>query len=788
MNSEAPNPRLGWLGWPWRALPRWVARIPAPIHLKLFVAFLAIVLLLVTLGLAAIQALGSANERAEDLGAIERKVSAYHQLQTQITVQFNAGSSAFTADGNEATLAGIRRALNNSDYLFARLEFVAPEERAILDQIAQDHEQFVAAMLEVVNLVEAGRVFEALALQRETAEPLASNLRRLTDDLVNRAQSTGSSTIDENHDEYVESRTFVFAVVVASVVLALILGYAIAWSLIRPVQRMGHHLKHVASGDFSQHVEVENRDELGVLAANLNQMTDDLGRAYRDLETASRHKSEFLANMSHELRTPLNAVIGFSEVLQERMFGELNEKQAEYVDDILTSGKHLLSLINDILDLSKIEAGRMELEVSSFALSEALENGLSMLRERASRGGVTLELDVDPQIGAIEADERKVKQVIFNLLSNAVKFTPDGGRVGVTARRLPGAVEVAVWDTGIGIEQEDLSRIFEEFQQAGRRPGIEQEGTGLGLALTRRLVEMHGGAIRVESRPGKGSSFTFTLAAGAATALREQGHGSAPLAATPEGPVLIVEDDPRAAELLRIYLAGAGFQPLICPTGEDGLKAARTQQPVAVVLDILLPDLKGWDVLERLKAEPATADVPVVMVSMLDDRGKGFALGADDYLVKPVEREHLLATLGRVIARRNGQRSDGPLKVLAVDDDPIAIELVRALLEPQGFAVLAAVEGEQGIAIALSEDPALIICDLMMPGMDGFAVVDALRANPATAATPIVILTSKAVSREERERLNSHISYLAQKTEFNRAEFTKLVRNLSKSAGGTNVG
>jgi signal transduction histidine kinase len=262
-------------------------------------------------------------------------------------------------------------------------------------------------------------------------------------------------------------------------------------------------------------VEVSNRDELGALAANLNRMNDELGRLYRQLAAANQHKSEFLANMSHELRTPLNAIIGFSEVLAERMFGEVNEKQAEYLQDILSSGRHLLSLINDILDLSKVEAGRMELELSRFDLSAALDNAVTLMRERATRHAIRLDVLVDPAVGAVVADERKVKQILLNLLSNAVKFTPDGGHVGVTASSAQvaepaGTVEIAVNDTGIGIASEDLATVFQEFRQVGS--AVERpEGTGLGLTLTKRFVELHGGRIWVTSEVGKGSTFTFTL-------------------------------------------------------------------------------------------------------------------------------------------------------------------------------------------------------------------------------------------------------------------------------------
>ncbi len=259
-------------------------------------------------------------------------------------------------------------------------------------------------------------------------------------------------------------------------------------------------------------MEVANRDELGALGTNVNRMNDELDRLYRELETASRHKSEFLANMSHELRTPLNAIMGFSQVLREKLFGELNEKQEEYIGDILSSSEHLLALINDILDLSKVEAGQVELEIAPFSVREALERGAVMVKERAMRNGVELGLTIDPSVGIVAADERRIRQVVFNLLSNAVKFTPAGGSVEVRSAQVDGELRISVADTGPGIAPADHERIFEEFQQT--KAGAEQrEGTGLGLALSRRLVELHGGRIWVESTPGEGSTFTFTLPA-----------------------------------------------------------------------------------------------------------------------------------------------------------------------------------------------------------------------------------------------------------------------------------
>jgi signal transduction histidine kinase len=508
-------------------LVRAVSRLPAKVHTKLLIAFVGTAVLVVAVGLLGLRVLGQSNDRAERLGALQERAFAYGKLHSDTSHVRLLLAENYTPDFSGVKLAGpgYPTAVALDQYVVDalaqignatvsdRLGFVPPAgDERFLRRIRAKSDQLSAVARHIVQSDKRGASGADQFDLRRRAGQLAIDLNQLATELANATTAKTDAVIAENASAYANSRNLFIGVAAGAIVLALLLGFVLSWSLIGPIQRIDSRLAATASGDFSGHVELSNRDELGALAANVNRMNDELRRLYRELEAASLHKSEFLANMSHELRTPLNAILGFSQVLREGMFGAVNEKQEEYLDDILSSGNHLLSLINDVLDLSKVEAGQIELEVAPFSLREALERGVVMVRERATKDGVRVALAADPNVDMVEGDERRIRQVIFNLLSNAVKFTPAGGAVDVSATQVDGEVSVSVADTGPGIPPDDHERIFEEFQQS--EAGIEQrEGTGLGLALSKRLVELHGGRIWVESEPGKGSTFTFALPA-----------------------------------------------------------------------------------------------------------------------------------------------------------------------------------------------------------------------------------------------------------------------------------
>jgi signal transduction histidine kinase len=483
--------------------------VPATVHAKLLAAFLIIVLLLITVGAVGLQVLSGVNRRADDLVKLQRKIAAYRQLQHDTTSQLYSVSSALVVP-EERTLDATLRQLNQFGYDLDRLQFVAKDEIELLAQVRDDYEKFIAVVAHVVDLIRRGEVAEGRELQLTHAGPLADRLERVTNQLVNRAEADMVASIEAGEDAYRTSRWIVIGFAVASIGLALVLGYVISWSLIDPVQRMDTRLREITAGDFSRHVAVVNRDELGALAENLNRMNDQLGRVYRELEAASRHKSEFLANVSHELRTPMNAILGFNELILDGIYGDVPEEVKVPLTDIQNSGKHLMRLINNVLDLSKIEAGRMELTLTDYVAEDTVERVRASLGSLAAQKGIDFVTAVPPDLPTAFGDAGRITQCLMNLAGNALKFTREG-RVEIAVELKGNLLYYRVTDTGIGVAQDQLDTIFAEFRQGDATITREFGGTGLGLSITKKIVEMHGGGIWVESEPGKGSTFWFTI-------------------------------------------------------------------------------------------------------------------------------------------------------------------------------------------------------------------------------------------------------------------------------------
>ncbi len=581
------------------------------------------------------------------------------------------------------------------------------------------------------------------------------------------------NSLSGSRDIMVGFGALIFVLVAGTVVLML------RRSVLTPLTRMTTAAGRISSGDYSVRVPVEaSKNELGSMSAAFNDMIDqveshtrELERANSQLERANRMKSEFLANMSHELRTPLNIIIGFSEVLRDTDPQTLAESdRQEFCENIITSGYHLLELINDVLDLAKVEAGQMQLEPEEFYVGTVLQETIATMQPLAAKKNIDLNVNISSRLSSIVADVNKFKQIVYNLVGNAVKFTPAGGRVRVSASVMDNTARFAVSDMGVGIAPADQERIFAEFQQADGSSSRKYEGTGLGLALTRKFVELHGGRIWLDSEVGKGSNFYFTLPLPARrtlpAAIPAERADKPPAPAprpkpTPAAPaekeqgktkILVVDDDPKTAELIGHWLKQAGYSVDFAGEGNEAIEKARTVLPFAVCLDIMLPDKDGWQVLHQLKSDPLTADIGVIICSALDNPDLGFALGAADYCVKPLSRRPLLDKL-KYLKQVSPARRSQP-QILVADSDSRAASATAAILERQGFTVVSAADGAEAREMALEQSPDVIILDAHLDGASLFDIVSFLQRHPLTMDIPVIVTSDQKLPAGEARLLD----------------------------------
>ena len=518
------------------------------------------------------------------------------------------------------------------------------------------------------------------------------------------------------------------------------------------VLRIAHRWRRDIAATAKKLVDL-NRD----LDQKVRDRTADLAQAKDEADSANRAKSTFLANMSHELRTPMNAILGYSEMLIEEAEDSGQDESVADLQKINDAGKHLLSLINDILDLSKIEAGRMELYLETFDLPSLVRGVVSTVQPLIDKSGNELVVHCDDNLTEMHADVTKLRQALLNLLTNASKFT-DRGTVTLSVGHAAedGLVRFDISDTGIGIPPDRWDTVFKEFSQADESTTRIYGGTGLGLPISRRFCRMMGGDVTVASEPGAGSTFTILMPAHVEPATT--GEVSQEDLPQSDGPlVLVIDDDPAARELIGRIVSRDGFRVVTASGGEDGLRKARELRPLAITLDVVMPGTDGWRVLTDLKAEPGLQDIPVIMVSMLDEGRLAQALGAAEFMTKPVDRERLCGILGRY-------RDEKPIApVLIVEDDPGAREMLKRLLEKEGWPTVVAENGRDGLEKVAQERPALIFSDLMMPVMDGFEFIETLRRNVEWRDIPVIVLTAKGLTDEDRQRLSGQVERVLDK-------------------------
>jgi signal transduction histidine kinase/CheY-like chemotaxis protein/HAMP domain-containing protein len=545
-------------------------------------------------------------------------------------------------------------------------------------------------------------------------------------------------------------------------------------------------VRRKAPGAFPQHTLdlLQTFAAQSVLAIQNANLFTEVEEKSRQLEMASQHKSQFVASMSHELRTPLNAIIGLTEMMvsNAQRFG--TEKAAEPLRRVHRAGTHLLGLINQVLDLSKIEAGKLELSPETVNLAPLLEDVIGTARQLAEQNKNRLLLEAPENLGQLTVDPMRLRQILLNLLSNACKFTKQG-EVKLRVKKVVDGrnwIEIAVADTGIGMTPEQQAKLFEEFTQADSSTARQYGGTGLGLAITRKLARMMGGDVTVTSEPGKGSVFTVRLPAGADAQARTSTGASDAHRSPTAGCVLVIDDDATAREFIADHLKAEGFSVATAAGGVEGLKLAKDLRPTAITLDVMMPDLDGWSVLAALRKDPELAEIPVIMITIVDEQRRGVALGAAGYLTKPIDRERL----HRLVSQFRAEVP--PTRVLVVEDDAVQRERMRGWLEGPQWIVREAENGREALKRIQENKPDVILLDLMMPEIDGFAVVAALQKEAHWQDIPVIVITARDLDAKDRERLNSGVQSVLVKERFRPADLVERVRRLVQTKPAVSSG